>query len=461
MSTKKVPISILAVDDEAPLLLAVKGVLEEEGYLVQTAQDGVAAINCIQSAPFDVVLLDVKMPRVDGIEVLRFIKEHYLDTQVIMLTGVSDVRTAVECMQVGAFHYITKPYSIEELLTIVERALERKKLVQQNKAMKSELERHTLSSQIVSQSKAFLDILNLAARIAPTDSTVLIQGASGTGKELIANFLHMNSARKSFPMMALNCSSIPETLIESEIFGHEKGAFTDASSAKEGLVEISHDGTLFLDEIGEISMTIQPKLLRFLQTGEYRRVGGNKNLKSDVRIISATNKDLLQEVAAGRFREDLLYRLNVITLNLPSLRERKEDIPILVEHFLKKHFRTKGAKRLDEKALELLMKYDWPGNVRELENVIERAAILSRDEVIRVDDLALPIGTRFLVEPLLPVDPGSPRLGSAVPMTEIEKAHIDGVLKSVSWNKNIAAKILGISLKTLYTKIQQYDLTKP
>jgi two-component system, NtrC family, response regulator AtoC len=461
MSTTKVPTSILAVDDEAPLLQAVKGVLEQEGYLVQTAQDGVTAINCIQSSPFDVVLLDVKMPRVDGIEVLRFIKEHYLDTQVIMLTGISDVRTAVECMQVGAFHYITKPYSIEELLAIVDRALERKKLVQQNKAMKSELERHTLSSQIVSQSKAFLDILNLAARIAPTDSTVLIQGASGTGKELIANFLHMNSARKSFPMMALNCSSIPESLIESEIFGHEKGAFTDATSAKEGLVEIAHDGTLFLDEIGEISMMIQPKLLRFLQTGEFRRVGGNKNLRSDVRIISATNKDLLQEVGAGRFREDLLYRLNVITLNLPSLRERKEDIPILVEHFLKKHFRTKGTKRLDEKALELLMKYDWPGNVRELENVIERAAILSRDEVIRMDDLALPIGTRSLVEPLLPIDPGNPRLGSAVPMTEIEKAHIDGVLKSVSWNKNIAAKILGISLKTLYTKIQQYDLTKP
>ena len=461
MSSPKVPTSVLAVDDEAPLLQAIKGVLEEEGYYVQTAQDGVTAINCIQSAPFDVVLLDVKMPRVDGVEVLRFIKEHYLDTQVIMLTGVSDVRTAVECMQVGAFHYITKPYSIEELLTIIDRALERKKLVLQNKAMKSELERHTHSSQIVSQSKSFLDILNLAARIAPTDSTVLIQGASGTGKELIANFLHMNSTRKDFPMMALNCSSMPESLIESEIFGHEKGAFTDATSTKEGLVEIAHDGTLFLDEIGEISMMIQPKLLRFLQTGEYRRVGGNKNLRSDVRIISATNKDLLQEVGAGRFREDLLYRLNVITLNLPSLRERKEDIPILVEHFLKKHFRTKGAKRLDEKALELLMKYDWPGNVRELENVIERAAILSRDEVIRVDDLALPIGTRSLIEPLLAIDPGSPRLGSAVPMTEIEKAHIDGVLKSVSWNKNIAAKILGISLKTLYTKIQQYDLTKP
>lgn len=461
MSTTKVPTTVLVVDDEIAILQPLKGVLEQEGYEVQTASDGVSAINCVQSSPFDVVLLDVKMPRVDGIEVLRFIKEHFLETQVIMLTGMSDVRTAVECMQVGAFHYITKPYSIEELLTIVKRALERKHLVLENKALRSELERHALSSQIVSQSKSFLDVLNLASRIAPTDSTVLIQGASGTGKELIANFLHTNSSRKSFPMMALNCSSIPETLIESEIFGHEKGSFTDASATKEGLVEIAHNGTLFLDEIGEISMMIQPKLLRFLQTGEFRRVGGNKNLRSDVRIISATNKDLLQEVNGGRFREDLLYRLNVITLNLPSLRERKEDIPILVEHFLKKHFRSKGSKRMDERALELLMKYDWPGNVRELENVIERAAILSRDEVIRMDDLALPIGTRTLIEPLIPADRGGPRLGSAVPMTEIEKAHIDGVLKSVSWNKNIAAKILGISLKTLYTKIQQYDLIKP
>jgi len=461
LSLSRFPTSVLAVDDEVPLLQALSAVLEQEGYHVQTAQDGVTAINCIQSTPFDIVLLDVKMPRVDGIEVLRFIKDHYLDTQVIMLTGVSDIRTAVECMQLGAFHYITKPYAIDELLTIIARALERKQLLLQNKAMRTELERHALSSQIVSQSKAFLDVLGLAARIAPTDSTVLIQGASGTGKELIANFLHTNSSRKSLPMLALNCSSMPDSLIESEIFGHEKGSFTDATTSKQGLVEIANGGTLFLDEVGEISLMVQPKLLRFLQTGEYRRVGGNKNLNSDARIISATNKDLLQEVASGRFREDLLYRLNVITLHLPALRERKEDIPVLVGHFLKKHARMKGSKRVDEKALELLMKYDWPGNVRELENVIERAAILSRDEVIHMDDLALPIGTRSLIEPLAQAEPGTPRLGSAVAMVEIEKAHIDGVLKSVSWNKNIAAKILGISLKTLYTKIQQYDLTKP
>jgi DNA-binding NtrC family response regulator len=456
----KAPVSILAVDDEAALLIAVKGLLEQEGYFVQTAADGIAAINLIQSLPFDLVLLDVKMPRVDGIEVLRFIKDHYLDTQVIMLTGVSDVRMAVECMQLGAFHYVTKPYSGDELLAIIDRAMERKQLLIQNKALKSELERHGFTSQIVSNSKAFLDILNLASRVAPTDSTVLIQGASGTGKELIANFLHTNSLRKEQPFMALNCSSIPETLIESELFGHERGAFTDAVVTKQGLVEIANGGTLFLDEVAEISLMIQPKLLRFLQTGEYRRVGGNKNFKSDVRIISATNKDLRQEVGSGRFREDLLYRLNVITLNLPALRERKDDIPLLVDHFLKKRFPLREPKRMEDRALEVLMKYDWPGNVRELENVVERAAILSQDEQIRVDDLALPIGTRATFDSITSGDSGAVRIGTAARMVDIEKAHIAGVLKSVNWNKNVAAKILDISLKTLYTKIQQFDLTK-
>ena len=453
----KAPVSILAVDDEAALLQALKGLLEQVGYYVQTAADGIAAINLIQSLPFDLILLDVKMPRVDGIEVLRFIKDHYLDTQVIMLTGVSDVRMAVECMQLGAYHYITKPYSGDELLAIIDRAMERKQLLIQNKALKSELERHASSSQIVSNSKAFLDILNLASRVAPTDSTVLIQGASGTGKELIANFLHTNSLRAEQPFMALNCSSIPETLIESELFGHERGAFTDAIVTKQGLVEIANGGTLFLDEVAEISLMIQPKLLRFLQTGEYRRVGGNKNFKSDVRIISATNKDLRQQVGTGQFREDLLYRLNVITLSLPPLHERKDDIPLLVDHFLKKKFPLREPKRMEDRALEVLMKYDWPGNVRELENVVERAAILSQDEQIRVDDLALPIGTRATFDS---ITSGAVRIGSAARMVDIEKAHIAGVLKSVGWNKNVAAKILDISLKTLYTKIQQFDLTK-
>ncbi|MBM4159607.1 MAG: sigma-54-dependent Fis family transcriptional regulator [Ignavibacteria bacterium] len=455
----KQPISILAVDDEESFLNVLRSVLEEEEYFVQTATDGIAAINVLQTVPFDLILLDVKMPRVDGIEVLRFVRERYLDTQVVMLTGVSDVKIAVECMQLGAYDYLAKPYSRSELLAVIDRALERKRLLIQNKALRSELARHALSPFMIGQSRQFVEVLSLASRVAPTDTTVLIQGASGTGKELVANFLHSNSARKEQPLMALNCASIPETLIESELFGHEKGAFTDATSTKQGLVEIANGGTLFLDEVAEISMMMQPKLLRFLQTGEYRRVGSNKNLKSDVRIISATNKDLRREVAAGRFREDLLYRLNVITLQLPTLRERKEDIPLLVEHFLKTRVRAKEPKRIDARALELLMKYDWPGNVRELENVIERAAILSRDDFIRVDDLALPIGTRSMVDSLAQ-ESGGVRLGGAFSVSEIEKVHIDGVLKSVNWSKNIAAKILGISLKTLYTKIQQYNLTR-
>ncbi|MGH2567048.1 MAG: sigma-54-dependent transcriptional regulator, partial [Bacteroidota bacterium] len=384
--------------------------------------------------------------------------DRYLDTQVIMLTGVSDIKLAVECMQLGAYTYLTKPHSADELLATIDRAVERKRLTVENKALKTELARHALSSDLVGNSKPFLEVIKLSAKVAPTDSVVLIQGPSGTGKELIASFLHKNSLRAERPFVALNCASIPETLIESELFGHEKGAFTDAIATKQGLVEIANAGTLFLDEIGEISLMMQPKLLRFLQTGEYRRVGGNKNLHADVRIISATNKDLRSEVGNGRFREDLLYRVNVITLPLPPLRERKEDIPLLVDYFLKKRVRTKDAIRIDPKALELLTKYDWPGNVRELENVIERAAILCHNGVIRVDDLALPIGMRPLLGQQSAA--GGPLLGSSVSMREIEKAHIDGVLKTVSWNKNMAAKILGISLKTLYTKIQQYNLTK-
>jgi two-component system response regulator AtoC len=258
--------------------------------------------------------------------------------------------------------------------------------------------------------------------------------------------------------VALNCASIPDALIESELFGHEKGAFTDAIASKQGIVEIANHGTLFLDEVGEISLMVQPKLLRFLQTGEFRRVGSNAILRSDVRVISATNKDLRQEVANSRFREDLLYRLNVITLKLPVLRDRKEDIPLLVDYFLKHKVRSKEPTRIDPNALEMLTKYSWPGNVRELENVIERAAILCQDNLIRIDDLALPLGPR----PTEDRDQDSARsqLGTALSLREIEKIHIEGVLKLVQWNKNTAAKILGISLKTLYTKIQQYNLAK-
>jgi len=454
-------ISVLTVDDEESFLQVIQTLLTQEGYKVEVAKDGVLAINALQQRIFDLVLLDVKLPRVDGVEVLKFIRDHSFDTQVIMLTGVHDIKIAVECMQLGAYSYITKPYSGEELVAVIEHAMERKRLSIENKVLKSELARHTFSGNIVGESKPMLELLNIAAKVAPTDSPVLIQGASGTGKELVANFLHKNSSRKDQQFVALNCASIPENLLESELFGHEKGAFTDAHMMKQGIVEIANNGTLFLDEIGEISLMIQPKLLRFLQTGEYRRVGGNKNFKSDVRVISATNKNLHDEIGTGKFREDLLYRINVITLSVPPLRERPEDIPMLVDYFLKNRVRPRELKMIEPKALELLMKYDWPGNVRELENVIERASILCKENLICVDDIALPIGKRTGLIKEAVLGAGGPQIGSAVSIHEIKKVHIAGVLKTVGWNKNTAAQILGISLKTLYTKIQQYNLTKP
>jgi len=459
MSASNQMISILAVDDEESLLGLLEGILTQEGYRVKTADDGIGAINLLQAEPFDLVLLDVKMPRVDGIEVLQFIKDNFFDTQVIMLTGVHELKVAVECMHLGAYYYLAKPYAASELLPIIDRALEKRKLVIENKTLKSELKRHAFSSEMVGNSDAFLRVIQLASKVAPTDSSVLIQGASGTGKELIANYIHRYSERKDLPFVALNCASIPETLIESELFGHEKGAFTDAFAAKQGIVEIASKGTLFLDEIGEISLMVQPKLLRFLQTGEYRRVGGNKTLKADVRVISATNRDIRSEVAEGRFREDLLYRINVITITLPTLRERPDDIPSLVEYFLKSKVKSKTPVKIDPRALDVLSNYHWPGNVRELENVIERAAILCQNNIIRMDDLALPLGIHLRHGAGGDRQTPATHLGTALPMREIEKLHIKGVLELVKWNKSMAAKILGISLKTLYTKIQQHNLT--
>lgn len=447
--------TILVADDEADFRQALQDLLITEGHNVVAAEDGTSAINALQERRFDLVLLDVRMPRVDGIEVLNFIKQQYVDTQVIMISGVNEVKIAVECMKNGAFYYLTKPYSIDELFSLVHRALDQKSLVIENKVMKNELARLAQSSHLIGQCNEFVKVLELASKVAPTDSTVLIQGASGTGKELFANFLHKNSTRSDKPFVALNCASIPDTLIESELFGHEKGAFTDAQAMRQGLVEIANGGTLFLDEIGEVSQAFQPKLLRFIQTGEFRRIGGNKTLKSDVRIISATNKNLVAEVAAGRFREDLLYRLNVITLNLPSLQQRKDDIPLLIENILQRKSKSKNKYSIHPDALQALMEYDWPGNIRELENVLERAMILAEDNVIRVKDLALP--PRLIRQSTSDENTGG-KIGSAITIEELEKEHIAAVLANTKWNKNLASKILGISLKTLYTKIHQYNL---
>lgn len=446
--------SILVVDDEADFRVMLNSMLQSNGYTVTLAEDGTAAINHMQKNRFNVVLLDIRMPRIDGIEVLEFIKSQYPDTEVIMLTGVGEVRIAVECMKKGAFHFLQKPYSVDELLSLVEKALDRQVLSVENKVLKTEIRRLAQSSNLVGESEEFKKVISLAAKVAPTDSTALLQGASGTGKELFATFLHKNSTRAEKPFVALNCASIPDTLIESELFGHEKGSFTDAVAMRQGLVEIADGGTLFLDEIGEISSVFQPKLLRFVQTGEYRRIGGNKTLHSDVRIISATNRDLLEEVREGRFREDLLYRLNVITINIPSLAERKEDIPLLAQEILKKKSNKQSAIQLHPDALNALYGYAWPGNIRELENVLERAMILANDMTIMPKDLVLPV--HLTKSPTSDQSDGV--VGSAISLKELEKRHIALVLSNTKWNKNLASKVLGISLKTLYTKIHEYQL---
>jgi two-component system, NtrC family, response regulator AtoC len=446
---------ILIADDEIGLRDSLRDLLEVEGYSVTATSNGIEAINKLQTEQFDIALLDIRMPKIDGFEVLRYVQQNCPFTQPIMLTGLIDVKLAVEAIRLGAYDYITKPYSSDDLLKVIIRALERKNLLMQNEVMKSELQRLSGSSEIIGDAPSFKKILRLAAKIAPTESSVMIYGHSGTGKELIANFIYKNSLRAEKPFVALNCASIPDSLIESELFGHEKGAFTDAIRQKQGLVEIANGGTLFLDEIGDISLAIQPKLLRFIQEGEYRRVGGNTVLHSDVRIISATNKRLEKEVADGKFREDLLYRLNVITIDLPPLKERKEDIPKLAQWFIQKKMKTRIQKTLSSDSIDVLIRYEWPGNVRELENVIERAAILSQGEIIEAKDLALPVRSISMKDGQ---GDGQSHLGKLVPMKEVEREHYMGVLNTLSWNKSQAAKVLGVSLKTLYTKIQQYQL---
>jgi DNA-binding NtrC family response regulator len=446
--------SILVVDDEETFRYMLSTLIASDGYNVDTAQDGVAAINAIQTKLYDVVLCDVRMPKVDGIEVLKFVKTNYPNTEVVMLTGTADVKNAVECMKIGAYDHILKPTTSDDLLSTIERAIERQQLVRNNTVMKNELERLQGNGEIIGESAALRRVLEIAAKVAPTESTVLIQGPSGTGKELIANYIYQRSERSNQPFVTVNCASIPDTLIESELFGYEKGAFTDARTMKPGIVEIADKGTLFLDEIGDISPTVQPKILRFIQSGEFRRVGGNQVLKADCRILSATNKNLKDEVKEGRFREDLLYRLNVITIEVPSLRQRREDIPLLVQSFLTTRMKTRTPKTISAKAMEVLLAYDWPGNIRELENVIERAAILCQNNMIEPRDLSLPNSPLVLPQ----ANGQDNKIGTAMPLKDIERLHIEGVLRSFRGNKTESAKILGISLKTLYTKIQQYQL---
>jgi len=456
---EKLATSILAVDDEETLLSTLARVLDQNGYYVDTASDGRVAITMLQTLPFDLVLLDVMMPEVDGLGVLKYIKDQHLDTEVIMLTAVQNVKTVVECMRLGAFYYITKPYVLTDLLALIERALERKRLVIQNKALRRQIAYRALPTSMITENRSLLETLDLAMRSASKESTILIQGATGTGKEVVANFIHVNSLRKELPFLILSCSSMDELRMEMELFGHEKGAVEGVEEARQGLLEIAHEGTLFLDEVAEMPLKLQGKLFHFLQTGEFRRVGGSKKMKSQVRFISATSKDLSREVAEGRFRDDLWRKLNIVTLQLPALKERKNDIALLAEQFLLDQAGTRQPKKLDESALAALMQYDWPGNVRELENVIHRAAVISEDNVIGTAHLVLP-----QVSPAIqPAAIAPPKKRGRTPMSleAVEKAHIKEVLELVSWNEQRASKILGLSPRALSARIKALKIRRP
>lgn len=446
---------ILIVDDEAVMRNTMSDWLGEKGYSVVSVCSGMEAIEKVKTESFNVAFVDMKMPGLDGIEVLRAVKRINPDTSVIIMTAYATIETAIRAMQEGAYNYLVKPFSLDEAELIVKAIIKYQELVAENILLRQQLEERYSLKNIIGKSRYMKEVFELVENIANSNSTVLIQGASGTGKEVIARLIHLKSLRRDKPFIAANCAAIPGELLESELFGHEKGAFTGAIYDKKGRFELANGGTLFLDEVGEMSLNAQVHLLRVLQEREFRRVGGTELIKIDTRIITSSNKKLEQAVKEGTFREDLFYRLNVITIYLPELRERKEDIPLLINHFLTKYGieSGRGEKSVSPEALDLLKKYNWPGNIRELENVIEKLVILCKDKVIRPEDLPQNIKKEPKGE-----------LSIFIPdkrLEDIEKQYIYEVLKDNDWNKSKSAKILGIERMTLYKKINKYKLKKP
>jgi len=451
-------VKILIIDDDVKMLELLKKVLTKRGFVVETSSKPREAIEKFQSDGFDIVVTDINMPEINGLEILKQIKSLSPDVIVIMITAFATVSSAVESMKLGAYDYIVKPFNMEEFALIIERASERIHLKKEVEFLRKEVQQRYSFGNIIGKSPQMQKVFQLIKQVANTNSNVIIYGKSGTGKELVARAIHYNSPRKDKPFIAVNCSAIPESLLESELFGHEKGAFTGAVASRKGLFEEANGGTIFLDEVGDMSLAMQAKLLRVIEDKEIRAVGSDKPKKIDVRIIAATHKDLEKAVKEGNFREDLFYRLNVIPIYLPELRERTEDIPLLVEHFLKKYGSEAGRTniRISREALSCLMKYSWPGNVRELENLIERLVVLSTDDEIKVDDLPPYIRVckiDTIVDELT--------LGEKITLEELEKRYIIKVLRETGWHKSNAAKILGIDRRTLYRKLQEYGIEEP
>jgi len=453
-NTKNLPV-VLVVDDEPAALETFEAILDGQ-FEVLTARSGKEALDKIVKEPINLIFLDIKMPDMDGMQVLRKIKEYDGSLSVIMATAVDSTHTAVEAMHLGASDYITKPFDVEEVIAVAQKAIAQERLAKEVIYLRSQREEIGFEN-IVGKSKKMKEIYEIIEKVVENDATVFISGESGTGKELVARAIHFNGSRKQKPFIPINCASIPENLLESELFGHERGAFTDATNQKLGMFELAHEGTLFLDEISGLKLDVQGNLLRALEEKEIRRLGGTKIIRVDVRIISATNIDLKQAVKERKFREDLYYRLNVVPIYLPPLRERKEDIPLLVEYFLQKYnqvFRKK-IEGLTKKALEYLINYDWPGNVRELKNVIERLVALRDDGIIMPKDLPFDI---FIKSSLARGLPAEGRLKEA--SRDFQKQYIEAVLERVNGNQVKTAKILGIHRNALFNKMKSLGLKK-
>ena len=449
---------ILIADDDPSIRSLLKAFLENEGFVVSEARNGAEVLGSLGNGKPDLLVMDVRMPEMSGIDVLQKISDQNLDIPVLVMTAYGTSNIAIKAIQLGAHDYITKPFALDDVLHSINRFFDYQALTNEVKTLRVQLGEYDPSDRIVGRSPAMLEIYKTIGKVAKTDATVLITGETGTGKELVAEVIHQNSLVRHGPLVKVACASLPETLLESELFGHEKGSFTSAYTQRKGRFEIANKGTIFLDEIGEMTLGTQKKLLRVLQEKEFERVGGSTPIKVDVRVIAATNKRLSEEVAKGNFRDDLFYRVNVISVHMPPLRERKEDIPLLVEHFLNKHRFSPNSPpaRISEDALENLMRHDWPGNVRELENTIERAVVLSQGGVITAQHLVLvPLTERKFLDL-------EQKVQKRVPLkdiiAEVEKQLILEALEQAQGNRSQAAKILGIYRRLLYAKMKEYDI---
>ncbi len=455
--------TILIVDDDTAHRTMLRTLIGGWGYQIDDADDGAAAIDKVKDQSYDLVLMDVRMVKISGLEALTKIKSYNPAIPIIIMTAYSSVETAIDALKKGAHDYLTKPLDFDKLRITIERSMEHTRLKEENRLLKESLGQHFDRRHIIGQSPAMINLLETVAQVAPSEATVLITGDSGTGKELSAGATHFNSHRKDGPFIKLNCAAITETLLESELFGHEKGAFTGAERRKDGRFSQAHGGSLFLDEVSEMALTMQVKLLRVLQEREFTRVGGENTIQVDVRIMAATNKNLPELIRKGEFREDLYYRLNVVGLEIPPLKKRREDIPLLAQHFLemfaaKNH---KGIKGYTPRAMDLLIRYDWPGNVRELMNAVERAVVLSQANFLSEKDFTIIRGSEVNPSESAPDSADTQIMMDGVtPLEEVEKTTILNTLEASGGNKSEAARRLGITRKTLHKKLKAYGVMK-